>query len=192
MAEERLAACLKGWGVSGSDGQTARVARRLALIGVCGEIARLALDLPWDEGETERAARACFESWRAARGGGGPGEIQAAREVIRQAIERHGESRFVRIHDEALTGYARPVVRDLLGYRFQLKDELIWGFTATGWRDTLRHVADPKLLARELGHCGVLEITPSEADRHQLSRKIDGRRQRLYAVRASALEETEA
>jgi putative DNA primase/helicase len=192
MVRDRAAAFMDICGVSGDDGQISRVGRRFALIGAAGELARLALELPWDEGEAERAALACLSAWRAARGGDGAGEIRAARDAILQAIEQHGESRFIRLDSEGLKIDDRSIARDVLGYRFDHDGEPIWGFTSTGWKQVLRGVADPTMLARELANSGLLVTTPSEENRHQLAKKIGGVRARLYAVRASSLNEAEA
>ena len=92
------------------------------------------------EGEAERAAAACFHAWLSTRGGTGPGELVAAMSAIREAIERHGESRFRNLDaDEP----SKVPVRDLLGYRFSSGGALAWGFTSTGWRDVLAGIADP-------------------------------------------------
>jgi hypothetical protein len=79
------------------------------------------------------------------------------------------------------------IVRDALGYAFDEAGERVWAFTSTGWRDTLKSVADPKATAKALAEIGALVVTHSEMARHQLAKKIGGVRTRLYAVKASAL-----
>lgn len=171
-------------GCPGQDGQSYRVASRFALIATAGELARVALGLPWEDREAERAAASCFEAWRATRGGDGPGEIVSAMTAIREAVERHGESRFRKVGD--LVTPQAPI-RDLLGYRVERDGVLLWCFTATGWRETLSGIADPKGIARSLIERGAL--TASKGDRsNRFVFKLDGQSVATYAMRASALE----
>jgi putative DNA primase/helicase len=51
------------------------VGARFALVGAAGEMATEAGLTGWPTGESERAARACFNAWLAARGGIGNGEV---------------------------------------------------------------------------------------------------------------------
>ncbi len=53
---------------SGADGQVQRAAKRFALIGAAGELARLWDVVPWAEGAALDAARAAYHDWIAARG----------------------------------------------------------------------------------------------------------------------------
>ena len=75
-------------------GQVRSVAGRFGLIGAAGELARDYEMLPWTEGESMRAAGACFKAWLAERGGAGAGEDAAALAQVRAFLEAHGESRF--------------------------------------------------------------------------------------------------
>ncbi len=52
-----------------ASGQLYRVGERFALVGAAGELATQAGLTGWEPGESERAARACFNAWMAARGG---------------------------------------------------------------------------------------------------------------------------
>lgn len=176
------------WSVSAADGQVARVAKRFALIGASGELAREALSLPWAAGEPMEAARICFEAWREQRGGDGAGEARAALEAIRETIEKHGDSRFTRLDPTGVKPLTSPVVRDALGYWFRENGEQIWAFLPSGWKDTLKGIADPKAIAKELAKSGFLIVTPSNAERNQLVKKIEGAPVRLYAVKQSALD----
>jgi putative DNA primase/helicase len=174
-------------GAGEAGGQAFRVAHRFALIAAAGELATVALGLPWTENEAERAAAVCFDAWRSTLGGEGPGELIAAMDALRSAVEKHGESRFRILHDmtqEApLSGQG---VRDLIGYRFKRGDELYWGFTPTGWKEALAGVADPKGIAAMLKERGALLVTPSDRANRYVQ-KIEGRPVATYAVRATAL-----
>lgn len=84
-----------------SSGQVERVGARFALVGAAGELATVAGLTGWPAGESERAARACFNAWLAARGGNGNGEIVAMLRAVRRFLETHGEGRFAMWHRSA-------------------------------------------------------------------------------------------
>jgi hypothetical protein len=78
----------------GADGQVVSAAKRFALVGAAGELARSYDILPWDEGMATLAAAACFRSWLAGRGGEGSAEDAQAIEMVKLFIALHGSSRF--------------------------------------------------------------------------------------------------
>ncbi|WP_343589680.1 DUF927 domain-containing protein [Paracidovorax wautersii] len=86
------------WVPQGASGQVERVAARFALVGVAGELATEAGLTGWPQGESERAARACFDAWLAARGGAGNGEVRNMLRQVRRFLESHGEGRFTWWH----------------------------------------------------------------------------------------------
>lgn len=86
---------------AGASGQVVRVGERFALVGAAGELATTAGLTGWPVGEGERAARACFDAWLAARGGTGNGEVTAMLRQVRQFLEAHGEGRFTWWHRAA-------------------------------------------------------------------------------------------
>jgi putative DNA primase/helicase len=175
-------------GIGETSGQAYRVAQRFALIATAGEFARVALGLPWAEGEAERAAALCFDAWRGTLGGEGPGELVSAVGAIKAAVEKHGESRFRKVFDDGLPTTDHAPIRDLLGYRLLRDGELLWGFTSTGWKEVLAGIAEAKGVARTMAERGALMC--SKADKaHRLHQRVDGRTVPLYAVKASALEQ---
>ena len=101
-----------------SSGQVERVGARFALVGAAGEIATQAGLTGWPAGESERAARACFNAWLAARGGNGNGEIVAMLRQVRRFLELHAEGRFAMWHrssdDHAPKTLQRAGVRRML------------------------------------------------------------------------------
>lgn len=101
-----------------SSGQVERVGARFALVGAAGEIATQAGLTGWPVGESERAARACFNAWLAARGGNGNGEIVAMLRQVRRFLELHAEGRFAMWHrgsdDHAPKTLQRAGVRRML------------------------------------------------------------------------------
>lgn len=84
-----------------SSGQVERVGARFALVGAAGAMATAAGLTGWPEGESERAATACFNAWLAARGGNGNGEVVAMLRAVRRFLEAHGEGRFSMWHRSA-------------------------------------------------------------------------------------------
>jgi putative DNA primase/helicase len=101
-----------------SSGQVERVGARFALVGAAGEIATQAGLTGWPVGESERAARACFDAWLTARGGNGNGEIVAMLRQVRRFLELHAEGRFAMWHrgsdDHAPKTLQRAGVRRML------------------------------------------------------------------------------
>jgi putative DNA primase/helicase len=101
-----------------SSGQVERVGARFALVGAAGELATAAGLTGWPVGESERAARACFNAWLAARGGNGNGEIGAMLRQVRRFLELHAEGRFAMWHrgsdDHAPKTLNRAGVRRML------------------------------------------------------------------------------
>ncbi len=85
----------------GSSGQVERVGARFALVGAAGELATAAGLTGWQPGESERAARACFNAWLEARGGIGNGEVVAMLRQVRRYLETNGEGRFTQWHRAA-------------------------------------------------------------------------------------------
>ncbi|MFN4352486.1 MAG: DUF927 domain-containing protein [Hylemonella sp.] len=82
----------------GASGQVERVGARFALVGAAGELATAAGLTGWQAGESERAARACFNAWLAARGGIGNGEVTAILRQVRSFLEANGEGSFTWWH----------------------------------------------------------------------------------------------
>jgi len=99
------------WVPEGASGQVERVAARFALVGVAGELATEAGLTGWPAGESEHAARDCFNAWLAARGGAGNGEVTAMLRQVRRFLETHGEGRFTWWHRAADDHNAKTLQR---------------------------------------------------------------------------------
>jgi putative DNA primase/helicase len=101
-----------------ASGQVERVGARFALVGAAGELATEAGLTGWAKGESENAARACFNAWLAARGGIGNGEVVAMLRAVRRFLETHGDGRFAMWHraadDHAAKTLHRAGVRRML------------------------------------------------------------------------------
>ena len=83
---------------TGAAGQVKRGGRRFALIAAAGEIATAAGLTGWPEGESIRAAHACFNAWLKLRGGVGSSEKANMLRQVRAFLEANGEGRFTYWH----------------------------------------------------------------------------------------------
>jgi putative DNA primase/helicase len=93
---ERAAA---SWVSDAASGQVHRVARRLALVGVAGELATEAGITGWPPGEAVAAALACFRAWRDHRvGGDGNAEEAQMLSQVRRWLQLNGAGRFTWWH----------------------------------------------------------------------------------------------
>lgn len=108
---EKVAMQAASWVPKGASGQVARVAARFALVGIAGALATDAGLTGWEEGESEDAAKACFDAWLAARGGAGNGEVTAMLRQVRAFFEMHGEGRFTWWHRGADDHNAKTLQR---------------------------------------------------------------------------------
>jgi putative DNA primase/helicase len=104
-----------------ASGQVERVGARFALVGAAGELATVAGLTGWAPGESERAARECFNAWLAARGGIGNGEVSAMLRQVRRFLEAHGEGRFTWWHRAADDHSAKTLNR--AGLRRMLNEQ---------------------------------------------------------------------
>ena len=109
------------WVPAGASGQVSRVAARFALVGVAGAMATAAGLTGWPQGESERAAKACFDAWLAARGGAGNGEVSAMLRQVRAFFEMHGEGRFTWWHRGADDHNAKTLHR--AGFRRMVNED---------------------------------------------------------------------
>jgi putative DNA primase/helicase len=172
--------------MNAAEGQVTRVARYFAVVAVAGDLARAALNLPWNDGEPISAARKCFKAWMTKRGGPDPQEILSAITAC-EVIEVHGLARFQHLNgisDDAIEGMNNHPVRDQLGYCFTLQGAIVWGFTTTGIKEVLRGIGDTTTLVAGLADRG---LTRRGAERLQIEKKIGGTKRRLYAVPDSSL-----
>ena len=174
-------------GIDTADGQVIRVARHFAVVAVAGDLARVSLNLPWDEEELVSAPRICLKAWMSQRGGSGPQEILTAITALRDAVEIHGQAQFGHLHgldENAFEDSNSHPIRDLLGFRFELEGETVWGFTTAGLKEVLRGVGDFQTLVSGLVKLSIVRRGPG---RIQTEKKIGGKKWRLYAVIYSSL-----
>ena len=100
-----------------AHGQARRVADRFALVGAAGELATKWGLTGWEPGESMTAARACFDAWKARRGGEGNQEERAALAAVREFLRRYGESSFTEWDRPPNKDDHAPVRSDRSGYR---------------------------------------------------------------------------
>jgi putative DNA primase/helicase len=105
----------------GASGQVERVGARFALVGAAGELATAAGLTGWPVGESERAARACFNAWLAARGGIGNGEVVAMLRQVQRVMVNDGEAKFAYWHRAADDHAGKTLLR--IGVRCMLDQD---------------------------------------------------------------------
>jgi uncharacterized protein (DUF927 family) len=97
----RADALLRAMCPPGVDGQVRRMARRMAVVALAGELAAEAGVAPWPETDAEAAALACFRACLAERGTAGAREDAQAVAALRAFLSLHGPSRFELWRDAA-------------------------------------------------------------------------------------------
>jgi uncharacterized protein (DUF927 family) len=129
-----------------SSGQTARVARRFALVAAAGELATEYGLTGWEKGEALKAVQTCFKSWLDNFGSCGNREERAMMSQVRGFFESFGASRFDNVNspnNERIQNRAGFYRTDDQGFRIYMvlaevfKKEVCQGF-------------DPKTVARVL------------------------------------------
>jgi uncharacterized protein (DUF927 family) len=176
-ARETVAAFLADHAGGNAAGQVRRAAGRFALVAAAGEIAAGAGILPWQPGEAERAAAACFTAWRARRvGGNGAAEDAAALAAVRAFLGAHGASRFEALPEPAHgrdQSDAEPapdprVVVNRAGWRKRDGDGWRFFILPETWRREVVAGMDPEAAARALRAAG--HLVPQSGTEARLSR----------------------
>lgn len=165
-----------------SEGQSRRVAARLALIALAGELATEFGITGWSEGTATAACSAVLSIWLESRGKSNDEQRQVF-EALSGFIDRHGDSRFSGI-DEG----SAPTVRDRAGWWEITPDGKQYLFTAVGLKEALRGF-DFKRTLDVLVQRGVLPNPGADGKRASLVR-IGGVTKRLYRVNPAALEDS--
>ena len=183
-ARDVMAAFLKDRLPVGADGQVGRAAQRFALVAAAGELAAEVGLLPWEPGEAEGAAAACFQAWVAARAGGtGAAEDAAAIAAVRRCIGAYGESRFQNID----ASDDRPVL-NRLGWRKKDKTGWRYLFLPEAWKNDAVPGLDPEAAARALRAAGYLVPQSESEKRHSRMERVGlAKPVRVYAISESIL-----
>ncbi|HEV2604068.1 MAG TPA: DUF927 domain-containing protein [Microvirga sp.] len=172
----------------GCDGQIARVAARFALVAAAGEIAIECGILPYSVGTVADAVQRTYEAWLTRRGGAGRREDDVAIALVSEFLQRFGEARFAPWHGAAakaefgsLGFTSGRVIPDLAGWR---RDGHFLINPAT-WNEITRGY-DGRAVAAALAAAGYLERGSNGRNSQPVT--VEGRKQRVYVIRASILE----
>jgi putative DNA primase/helicase len=172
----------------GANGQVARVAQRFAHIAAAGEIATAAKILPFESGAVLNAVARLFKVWIAARGGLGASESRAAVEAMRQFIQAHSASRFIKIgersdgEDHVNTSFR---YQNAAGWRHEKDKGTFYYFNDAGWQEALTGM-ERRAAAEALFAAGFLL---KDADgKTKRAERIDGKTRRVFVIREEILE----
>ncbi len=172
----------------GANGQVARVAQRFGLVAVAGEIAIAANILPFESSVVLDAVARLFKVWIAARGGLGASESRAAVEAMRQFIQAHSNSRFIKIGERADgEDHVNSSFRymNVVGWRHEKDKGTFYYFNDAGWQEALAGL-ERRSAAEALFAAGyLLKDADSKTKRAE---RIDGRTRRVFVIREEILE----
>ena len=165
---------------TGSEGQVQRVAQRMGLIGVAGELASAWGITGWQQGEAMRAAEVCFNNWLDNRVSGGANSEKANMlEAVQTFIMKHGGSRFENldeIRDEKIfnrAGWKRKGTDGLIEYSIipdVFKKEVCAGF-------------DYGAVAKYLDELGLIKTSSGGGKkRYSTDQRIDGVKCPVYRI----------
>jgi uncharacterized protein (DUF927 family) len=190
----------------GAHGQADRVAERLGVIAVAGELTIEFGIVPWPAGAASDAAAWVLSEWLKSVGAR-PFEEQQAIAQIRGMIERYGDSRFdnmgANLGDrEDLEPKVREVttkdgttrscqdrpVSDRLGYRREEGAERRWLVIPQASREVMCAGIDPEKTALVLAERGMLERGTEKDGRLQRQVKIQGKKHRFYVLTPAILD----
>jgi len=167
---------------AGLGSETARAARRFALLAAAGELATSFGITGWDEHEANDAARRCFDDWLSNRGTTGSSDDAAAVAQVMAFIEAHGASRFQSEDDR--DSVSPRIIHNRAGFvRTNFKTrELEYLFLAETFRNEVCKGFDSQLALRALKERGLLRI--QESGRLTVKRSVENmaKNQGYYAV----------
>jgi uncharacterized protein (DUF927 family) len=166
----------------GADGQVQRAAKRFALIGAAGELARAWGVVPWPEGAALAAAARAYGDWITARGGTHSAESHEQIAQVRRFFEQFGEARFETMPPEA----DAPVVHNRAGWRRSSSEHREWLVLPEVFKKEICKGLDPLGVARLLAELGMLRREESKLQR---SERTPAGRKRVYVLTARILEE---
>jgi uncharacterized protein (DUF927 family) len=152
LLRERVGAFVSGV-IAGAHGQAERVAERLGVIAVAGELAIEFGITPWPKGTAIKAAQWAFGQWLTKRGGVRPFEERQAMAQVKGIIERFGDSRF---DDITTPDPDRRPVADRLGFRRGVGGGRQWLVLPEAWRSEVCVGLDSERVASVLAQRGML------------------------------------
>jgi putative DNA primase/helicase len=168
---------------AGAAGQVKRAGRRMALIGMAGEVATRLGILPWPQGEATRAAVTVLNVWLAGRGGSGSSEDREAVEKVRAFLEQHGSSRFEpvdRVYDSA----AEPKVINRAGFWQTVEGLREYLILPGAWRNEVCAGSNPTAVARALADRGMIAV--DSGGKYSILRTLPGLgKTRVYVINST-------
>lgn len=172
---------------SGSVGtQERRVASRLAVYALAGELATEFGITAWPIGWAIEAAAAEFLRYRNDRGSKGHGNAEPHQilQAIVDFVQRHGDSRF----ENATGGAGDRPVNNRAGWRKEAEGHLKYLFTSAGLKEATSGFDLARVLA-VLTEFGALEVQESRLKEGKKSStvRINSRTETVYCVRYAAL-----
>jgi putative DNA primase/helicase len=179
-----------------AHGQFRRIAQKIGLAAVAGELATMWGITGWEKGEATKAATVMLEGIAQQRGGYGAHEVQAGIRSVRRFIEREMKSRFV--DDFSRTFHADTeklgdILNDaervamweradrknpafpmkIAGHIVSIDGERVFAFTKEGWEEACGG-APPNAVARELLRLDfLLPGEGGEGGKHWKGRKVN-------------------
>jgi putative DNA primase/helicase len=171
---------LPEFSVGDEDGQDKRVATRLSLIALAGELAIEWEIVNWEKGAAITAAATVFNAWRSHRGEGNAEKRQVL-EQLKVFLEKYGETRFS--NADATEG---KIIRNRAGWWRNVECGRIYLINSAGMKDALAGF-DFKTALDILEAAGVIEKNPSSSERSSTFR-IQGQSFRLYCIERAKLE----
>ena len=158
----------------GRDALESRAAGVFALLAMAGELATEFNLTAGGEGEAFNAALVGYDLWRDSRGSGNTEDRQILG-AIQSFIERHGDSRFSRLHDPD----GQISIRDRAGYWKDDNQGRVFLFNSHALREAASGFDTARIL-NALENAGWL--AERRQDKRAVQRKINGRKVELYAV----------
>jgi uncharacterized protein (DUF927 family) len=162
------------------SGQVRSVCSRFALIAAGGELASEFGISGWPEGEADRAAQICFETWLGQRGTTGDQEIEAGIRQVRAFIEAYGDSRFYAAWE---SNPDRVVTR--AGYRNCTSQGWEYYVLPEQWQGELARGYDSSALAFAMIERGLMSAEKENKKGKRKSSKrvtVHGQEMRVYHV----------
>lgn len=180
---EAIAAIRAVPGLCGNgEGQEQRVAGRLAVLALAGELATGYGITGWPEGEAIKAAVAGFDAWRSLRADKGGANVEKGQVIkaVTDFLDRHGRSRFSDADAKPDEFDRQPVTHNQAGYWRKTTDgNKVYLINTSGMDEALKGFDAGRALAY-LRDAGML--LPGSGGKNSKTLTIDGKKSRYYTV----------
>lgn len=179
-----------------SSGQVQRVASKLALAAMAGELATDMGITGWEAGEAYKSVGACFSRWLATRGTTGQQEAEKAVEQVKNFLLRHGMSRFIPITEKTSGGfkYEYPDRQNnntnMAGFRFTNNDAYEFMVFPEAYNTEMCQGLNSKYVTKVLVERGFLKV--GDDNKPQVRHRLPGiDLARVYHFTSSILSDTD-